>query len=66
MSSRGGTLRDVTQTTVYLTDLKNAAGMNEVYASYFPVEPPARATVEARLCDPQYLVEIVVVAARLA
>ena len=54
----GGTMRDVTQTTGYLTDLTNAAGMNEVYRSYFPVDPPARATVRVELGHPDFLIEI--------
>ncbi|OGB95019.1 MAG: hypothetical protein A3G35_10290 [candidate division NC10 bacterium RIFCSPLOWO2_12_FULL_66_18] len=54
----GGTLRDVTRTTVYLTDLANYTGMNEVYRTYFPVEPPARATVRVDLANPDFLVEI--------
>ena len=54
----GGTLRDVTQTTVYLTDLANSTGMNEVYRTYFAVDPPARATVRVDLGHPDFLVEI--------
>jgi len=58
VEAAGGTMRDVTQTTVYLTDLSNAAGMNEVYRTYFPVEPPARATVRVGLGHPDFLIEI--------
>ncbi len=58
VEAAGGTLRDVTQTTVYLTDLSNAAGMNEVYRTYFPVDPPARATVRVDLGHPDFLIEI--------
>ena len=54
----GGTLRDVTRTTVYLTDLANYNGMNEVYRTYFAVEPPARATVRVDLANPDFLIEI--------
>ena len=54
----GGTLLDVTQTTIYLTDLANSAGMNEVYRTYFPVDPPARATVRVDLGHPDFLIEI--------
>ncbi len=54
----GGTLRDVTTTTVYLTNLANSAGMNEVYRTYFPVDPPARATVRVDLGHPDFLIEI--------
>jgi len=58
VEAAGGTLRDVTRTTVYLTNLANYAGMNEVYGSYFPVEPPARATLRVDLANPDFLVEI--------
>jgi reactive intermediate/imine deaminase len=54
----GGSLIDVTQTTVYLTDFANGAGMNEVYRTYFPVDPPARATVRVDLGHPDFLIEI--------
>jgi len=58
VEAAGGTLRDVTQTTVYLTDFANAAGMNEVYRTYFPADPPARATVRVGLGHPDMLIEI--------
>lgn len=58
VEAAGGTMRDVTQTTVYLTDLANGAGMNEVYRTYFPVDPPARATVRVDLGHPDFLIEI--------
>ena len=32
--------------------------MNEVYGSYFPKNPPARACVQAGLVKPEFLVEI--------
>jgi 2-iminobutanoate/2-iminopropanoate deaminase len=58
VEAAGGTLRDVTRTTVYLTDLASYNGMNEVYRTYFPVEPPARATVRVDLANPEFLIEI--------
>lgn len=46
----GATLDHVVRTTVYLVDLADFAGMNEVYAAYFRSPAPARATVQvARL-----------------
>ena len=39
----------VVQTTVYLRDLGDYTGMNEVYATFFPEPRPARATVQAEL-----------------
>src|SRR6476659_5907065 len=50
LESAGWSLRNVVKTTVYLKDMSEFAGMNEVYARYFPEKPPARSTVEvARL-----------------
>jgi 2-iminobutanoate/2-iminopropanoate deaminase len=57
----GGSLSDVTKTTVYLTDLANC-GMNEVYREYFAEAPPASATVKVELFGPRRLVEIGAVA----
>ena len=53
-----GALTNVVKTTVYLTDFKNYAAMNEVYSEYFKVDPPARATVKAGLFSSDLLVEI--------
>ena len=50
LKAAGSALDKVVRTTVYLKDLAEFAAMNEVYARSFPVNPPARATVEvARL-----------------
>ena len=41
---------NVVRTTVYLADMNDFAGMNEVYSRYIVDPPPARATVQvARL-----------------
>lgn len=50
---------------VYIKDLADFAGFNEEWDAWVPQgHTPPRATVEARLADPQWLVEIVVVAAQ--
>jgi enamine deaminase RidA (YjgF/YER057c/UK114 family) len=50
---------------IYITDMKNFAEMNAVWDAWVsPGNTPARATVEAKLAAPQYLVEIMVVAAK--
>ncbi len=50
--------------TIYLTDISNFAAMNAQWDAWVsPGNPPARATVEAKLASPEYLVEIVVTAA---
>jgi len=46
---RIGSLDQVVKTFVILTDAKDFAAFNAVYATYFPTEPPARTTVEAQL-----------------
>lgn len=51
--------------TIWLADIKNFEPMNRVWEQWIdPQHPPARATSEARLADPGYQVEIIVVAAR--
>jgi enamine deaminase RidA (YjgF/YER057c/UK114 family) len=52
-------------TNIYITDMKNFADMNAVWDKWVsPGNTPARATVEAGLASPEYLVEIMVVAAK--
>ena len=46
LKAAGASLASVVKTTIYLTDLSSFALVNEVYASYFPSAPPARATVQ--------------------
>lgn len=43
------TMDNVLQTTVYLSDLSDFQGMNEVYSSFFGEPRPARTTVQAGL-----------------
>lgn len=47
LEAAGSSLDRVLKTTVYLDDINDFAAMNEVYATFFPAEPPARTTVEA-------------------
>ena len=51
--------------TIYITDMATVAEMNAVWDAWVsPGNTPARATVEAGLASPDYLVEIMVVAAK--
>jgi len=51
--------------TIWLTDIRNRASMNEVWTAWAdPRNLPVRACVEAKLADPACLVEIMVVAAK--
>jgi 2-iminobutanoate/2-iminopropanoate deaminase len=58
LSAGGASLSAVVKTTVYLTDLRDFRAMNEVYAGYFPENPPARATVQVAALPAGALVEI--------
>ncbi len=52
-------------TNIYITDMKNFAEMNAAWDAWVsPGNTPARATVEAKLAAPEYLVEIMVTAAK--
>lgn len=62
LAARGGSLDDVIKCNVYLADIRTFQAMNEIFANRFPHDPPARTTVEARLADPRWLVEIEAVA----
>jgi 2-iminobutanoate/2-iminopropanoate deaminase len=55
----GATMASAAKCTVFLTDVKDFAGMNEVYRTFFPSAPPARSTVVvAALVVPNAKVEI--------
>ncbi len=50
LEASGSGMDRVVKTTVFLADMGEFAAMNEVYASYFKENPPARSTVQvARL-----------------
>lgn len=56
----------VVKTTVFLADVRDYAGMNEIYRDYFPGAPPARSTVLTGFVVEGLLVEIEAIAARPA
>jgi 2-iminobutanoate/2-iminopropanoate deaminase len=45
LRSAGASMADVAECTVFLVDMGDYAAMNAVYIEFFPVDPPARATV---------------------
>jgi 2-iminobutanoate/2-iminopropanoate deaminase len=50
LKAAGVSSANVVRTTVFLSDLEDFSGMNEVYASFFSAPTPARSTVQvARL-----------------
>jgi len=62
LETAGTSLDNVVSATCWLSSREHFAAFNEVYASYFPTNKPARATVEANLMAAGALVEIMVTA----
>jgi 2-iminobutanoate/2-iminopropanoate deaminase len=62
VEASGSSLDKVVKTTVFLADMNDFAAMNEVYARYFPANPPARATVQVSRLPKDVRVEIEVIA----
>jgi 2-iminobutanoate/2-iminopropanoate deaminase len=58
LEAAGSTLERIVKTTVYLQDLDDFQGMNEVYRQYVGELPPARATIEVSALPSGALVEI--------
>ncbi len=61
----GASFESVLKTTVFLRDMADFPKMNEVYARYFPSQPPARSTVQAARLPRDVSVEIDCIAAVL-
>ncbi|NNG00825.1 MAG: RidA family protein [Desulfobacteraceae bacterium] len=52
----------VVKATVFLADINNFSAMNEVYATYFPTDPPARSAFQVAALPLNAMVEIEMVA----
>jgi len=52
----------VVKSTVFLQDIKTFADFNQVYAAYFPSEPPARSTFQVGALPLGAMVEIEMIA----
>jgi len=63
LEASGSSFKQVLKTTVFLADMAEFPKMNEVYAMYFPNDPPARATVQAAGLPRGVRVEIECIAA---
>jgi 2-iminobutanoate/2-iminopropanoate deaminase len=62
LDDQGLTFAHVVKSTVFLTSLGDFAGLNEVYAKYFPENFPARSTVQVAGLPRGASVEIEVIA----
>ena len=62
LTAAGSGLEHVVKTTVFLSDIENFGEMNEVYATFFTDDPPARSTVAVKDLPLGALVEIEAIA----
>ena len=64
LEATGYELADVVKSTVFLSDISNFAGMNEVYKKYYASECPARSAFAVKDLPLGALVEIETVAGK--
>lgn len=62
VEAAGLTMNDVVKATVFIRDMGQFAAINEVYATFFPGDPPARSVVEVSRLPKDVLVEVELVA----
>ena len=62
LEEAGSSLEQLVKTTVFLQNLDDFAGMNEVYSKHVGERPPARSTVEVAKLPSGALVEIEAIA----
>jgi 2-iminobutanoate/2-iminopropanoate deaminase len=62
LEAAGSSLDHLVKTTVFLQNLDDFAGMNEIYATHVGATPPARSTVEVAKLPSGALVEIEAIA----
>jgi enamine deaminase RidA (YjgF/YER057c/UK114 family) len=63
LAESGASKSHIVDATIYLADMADYAGMNLAWDAWIaPGQAPARATVEARLADPAWKIEIKVTA----
>ena len=65
LAKAGTSKANLLSAVIYVTDMRHFAAMNEVWDAWVDkTDPPARACVGALLARPEFLVEIMVVAAK--
>jgi 2-iminobutanoate/2-iminopropanoate deaminase len=58
LAAAGCRMQDVVKATIYLKNMTDFSAVNEVYGSFFPSDPPARATVEVSRLPKDVAVEM--------
>ncbi len=65
LATAGSSKERIVSATIYLADISTFAQMNAAWDAWVPKgATPARATVEAKLAAPEYVVEIAVIAVK--
>lgn len=65
LASVGSDKSHILSATIWMADMADVADMNEVWDGWIdPANPPARACVESRLVLPEFLVEVMIIAAK--
>jgi len=65
LATAGSSKAKALSANIWLSDMRTFAQMNEVWDAWVDkANPPARATVEAKLATPDHLIEIMIVAAK--
>src|SRR5213075_1522858 len=62
LDDQGLTFANVVKSTVFLTNLADFAGMNEIYSKHFTTDFPARSTIQVAALPKGATVEIEVIA----
>ena len=62
LKAGGSSLEQTLKVTIFLTDMQQFSVVNDIYATYFSSNPPARACVEVSALPKGALVEMEVVA----
>lgn len=63
LAAAGLSFQDVVKTSIFLADMNDFAAVNEIYASYFEGDYPARETVQVAMLPKGVNVEISMIAA---
>lgn len=65
LTSAGSSKSNILSAQIWVGDMAGVDDMNKVWDEWIdPANPPARACVESRLVAPEFLVEVMIVAAR--
>ena len=65
LASVGSSKSKILSATIWIADMAHVDQMNTVWGNWIdPTNPPARACVESRLVPSDYLVEVMIIAAK--